>query len=180
MKTSSKISAAIFLVLLLSLGAYGISLFKDRNSTPEVKNESSAEQIIQNNETPSDSSAPVEPAVSDNSAVDSPTDVSDENTPDESNNFLDVSKTDCENSCKEFTDPEDLKYCQQICGLTPIKKDIKEKKGCAALSDLEKDYCLKDLAINTKDIQVCTEISDTDVQKTCKNRIAQDLIESQK
>ena len=116
----------------------------------------------------------------DNSAVDSPADSSTDSAAVESNNYLDVSKNDCNNNCKDFTDPDDLKYCQQICGIIPVQKDVKEKKGCDALKNLDKDYCLKDLAINTKDIKICSEIDDSDVQKVCKNRLAQDMLESQK
>lgn len=184
MKNTTKFSILAFIFMLAGLTIYGFSIFRDRDekakSTSEKNIDSSlipTETIEQESITSSIDNKPF----IDNSAVDSPTDnLSDENTPDEKNNYLDVSKTDCGNSCKDFTEPADLKYCQQICGIMQVKKDVKEKKGCDALNDLEKDYCLKDLAINTKNINICTEIADTDVQKVCKNRIAQDLLESEK
>jgi hypothetical protein len=179
MTTSSKISITIFILGLLVLSSYGFFFFRDRNSVPRVNKDTSSQQTSQQAPSNTTTNSSTESAT-DNSATGSSADSSDENTPDESNNFLDVSHTDCNNNCKNFTASEDLKYCQQICGLTPIKQDIKEKQGCDAFSDLEKDYCLKDLAISTKNVGICTEISDTDVKKICKSRIAQELIETDK
>jgi hypothetical protein len=175
LKTSSKISIAIFILILLALSVYGFLFFKDRDSSPTINRDSNPAQTsepTQNTQTSAD------PGITDNSAVDSIVDseeVTDENTPIENNNFLDISKTDCSNLCKDFTDFEDLKYCQQICGITPIKKDVTEKKGCDALNDLEKDYCLKDLAIVSNDLSICQSIDDSNVKKTCRNRIAENL-----
>lgn len=181
MTKPSKISLTIFLLALAGLSFYAFVFFQDRDAAPKINRPTNSTQITQPSDQANENSSGN--ATVDNSAADStdePSIVANENAPAENNNFLDVSKTDCSNLCKDFTDPDDLKYCQQICGLTPIKTDIKEKKSCDVLNDLEKDYCLKDLAISTKDVRICSEISDTDIKNVCKNRIAQDFLESQK
>ena len=186
MKTSYKIFLAIFILILISSSFYAYTIYRQRNPLPMSEKESG-----QNLETETDSSSPSieqeggeintdeENVAADNSAIDSSDEDSNEATADEKNNFLDVSKSDCDNNCNDFSDKEDLKYCQQVCGITGIKKDVKEKKGCDALEGLEKDYCLKDLAINKRDIKICGEIEDTDIKKVCQNRITQDFLDSQ-
>jgi hypothetical protein len=179
MTKQSKIFIALFVIVLIGLSTYGYTVFRQRNlanNADQSQTENANQDLFQS--APEDAAS--NDVVTDNSAVDSPLDADGESTTVENNNFLDVSKVDCSNDCKNFTDPEDLKYCQQVCGLTPIKKDVKEKKGCDALKDLEKDYCLKDLAINKKDATICSQISDTDIKKVCKNRIAQDFLDAQK
>jgi hypothetical protein len=66
-----------------------------------------------------------------------------------------------------------LEYCQQVCGISPIK----EVSGCDGKSNLEKDYCLKDLAVSKKDASICKQIADANIELTCKNRITQDILE---
>lgn len=180
MTKQSKIFIALFVFALIGLSLYGYRVFHERslvgteneNKTEDTDKQDafqfSPEEEISNND-----------VVSDNSAIDSPLDADGESTTTEKNNLLDVSKNDCKNSCKDFTDPEDLKYCQQICNPAPTENKIKEKKGCDALKDLEKDYCLKDLAINQSDVKICEDIDDTNIMKVCKNRIAEDVIEKQ-
>lgn len=182
LKISSKISISVFLIALAGLSVYGFFFFRDRYAAPKKVDSKQASDIEpsfsdQSSQTTDDATSA--DSTADNSAADLIEGISNEGVEIEDNNFLDVSKDDCKNDCKDFTDPTDLKYCRDICGLTPTKKDIKEKKGCDALADLEKDYCLKDLAINTKNIEVCTQIVDTNVMKTCRNRVAEDLIEKQ-
>jgi len=82
----------------------------------------------------------------------------------------------CDSGCQAFTnDSKLLDYCRQVCGLTPVKN----VSGCDPLAGINKDYCLKDLAILKEDSSVCGQISDANVKKTCKNRILQDIIEKQ-
>lgn len=92
-------------------------------------------------------------------------------------NFLDVAAKDCDENCKQFkADPEELKYCSQICGLEPIRKNITD---CDNLEDLEKDYCLKDLAVSKKDFKTCDQIEDANIKKTCVNRVTEEILNSQ-
>lgn len=175
LKTSHKLTLTIFVLIFLGLSAYGFFLFRERNSEPKIEKniesqKESTDAVQQDN--------PEAPA-SDNSAVDSDADVDEKDLAIEENNFLDISKEDCTNNCKDFTDQEDLIYCQQICNITPIRDSKEIKKGCDALKELEKDYCLKDLAITTKNMEICLKIEDSNILKICKNRVAEDLIEKQ-
>lgn len=181
MTTPSKISLTIFVILFLSASTYGFMAFRERNSdSKDTEKKTSAEQEA-SNDLPSEQNS-VADDTTENSAVDADTseEMVDENAPVENTNYLNISRTDCDNQCKDFTESADLKYCQEICGAPAIKKEVKEKSECEGLEDLEKDYCLKDLAITKQDISICLEIEDTNVLKTCKNRIAQDLLEAQK
>lgn len=87
-----------------------------------------------------------------------------------------INATDCDNECQNFKDnAKNLTYCQEVCGLTPIKNDT----DCANKTGLEKDYCLKDLGIAKKDFKLCDQIQDVGIKKTCQNRITEDIIENQ-
>jgi hypothetical protein len=180
MSKFSKISLTIFIFVLAGLLIYSFLIFRDRNSVPNKDDSQQSAEQEQENAPSTDSSTD---SVTDNSSIDSEdadnTEGESESVTSENTDYINISRSDCDNNCQDFTDPDDLKYCQQVCGLTEIKKDVTEKTGCDALQDLEKDYCLKDLAITKKDISLCAKISDTNVLKTCKNRIAQDLLESQ-
>jgi len=87
-----------------------------------------------------------------------------------------VTSKDCGNDCVKFKDnAASYKYCQQVCGDTPASQKSSEEE-CASLAGLEKDYCLKDLAISKKDFVICNKIQDAKIKKVCKNRITEDLI----
>jgi len=92
--------------------------------------------------------------------------------------FLDIKKADCEDKCKKYgNDQENLKYCQEICGL----KSISEKDSigeCEDLEDLEEDYCLRDVAIKKLDYSICDKIEDAGIQKMCRNRITEIIIDN--
>ena len=82
----------------------------------------------------------------------------------------------CDSDCKAFaTDLSLFEYCQQVCGIAPIK----DVKNCDGKKGIEKDYCLKDLAINKKDSTGCNNIVDVNIKQACQNRIMQDVFESQ-
>lgn len=91
------------------------------------------------------------------------------------NSLVKITAADCDNECKNFKDDENnLKYCQEICGLV-VSEEITE--NCENLKNLEKDYCLKDLAVSKKDFNICDQIQDSGVKKTCKNRVSEDILE---
>lgn len=183
---SSKLPLIFFLVCFVALAAYGYNIYRHRNNpTQETKqNSTTSDNSVNSPEVTDDlgsgndkdNQATISPA---NDTINTEDEDAGEATADEKNNFLDVSKSDCNNNCKDFSDPEDRKYCVQVCGLEPIKKETKKKKDCSDLQDLEKDYCFKDLAINKNDIKTCSEIEDTDIKKVCQNRITQNLLETQ-
>lgn len=97
-------------------------------------------------------------------------------TTDSAGTLFNVSAADCDNECQNFKDSAtNLKYCQQVCGLSPTTNN----SSCENKTELEKDYCLKDLAVSKKDFKICDQIKDGGIKKTCRNRITEDIIESQ-
>jgi hypothetical protein len=94
---------------------------------------------------------------------------------DESSASVNISADDCDNECEIFKDNEkDLRYCQDICDLSPIK----ENSDCNNLGDINKDYCFKNQAVSEKNIETCDLISDTKIQSTCRNRVMEDFLEN--
>ena len=92
------------------------------------------------------------------------------------NTLAHITPEHCDNDCTAFKiDLKLYEYCQQACGISPVQKvtTCDDKKG------LEKDYCLKDLAIGRTDISLCENIQDANIVQSCKNRIMQDIIENQ-
>lgn len=87
-----------------------------------------------------------------------------------------VTSKDCDDNCEKWKDDaENLKYCQEVCGIIPAaQKESKEE--CADLSGLEKDYCLRDAAVTKKDLDICEEISDTKLKKVCRNRVVEEIL----
>jgi hypothetical protein len=82
----------------------------------------------------------------------------------------------CDNECKAFaTDLVLFEYCEEVCGIKPAS----EVSNCDGEKDMRKDYCLKNLAITKKDASLCNEIDDSNIKRTCKNRILEDLLENQ-
>jgi len=83
-----------------------------------------------------------------------------------------INRDDCDNDCENLAD-EELSYCQQVCGI----KGIDENRGdCDGLSNLEKDYCLKDLAVIQKNYDICEEIADGKIKRTCIDRITEEIL----
>jgi len=95
---------------------------------------------------------------------------------DESEDIENISAKDCDNECENFKDNSaDLKYCQDICDLSPIK----ESENCENLPSKEKDYCFKNQAIAKIDLKICDLISDSTIKSACKNRVTEELLEQQ-
>lgn len=87
-----------------------------------------------------------------------------------------VTSKDCDKNCDKWKDsPDDLKYCQEVCGIIPAAQK-ESKDECSSLEGLEKDYCLRDAAVSKTDIGICEEIKDSRVKKVCKNRVVEDLL----
>lgn len=184
-----KLPFIIFALVAISLGIWAFFIFKQRNSVPmdnaekieqpqqigeQAQKESKDEQAEENED---------DTALSDldeNSSEDSDENLlADENTEIEKTNLLEIYNTDCDNKCDKYDDSEEFKYCQEICGFNSKDKDEENSKNCDNLSDLEKDYCLKDLAISEKDLEMCEEIEDSSILKACRNRITEDILDSQ-
>ena len=91
-----------------------------------------------------------------------------------SNIKANITPQHCKDDCKAFaTDLTIFAYCEQVCGISPIK-DI---SNCDSKKDLEKDYCQKDLAISKSDASLCESIKDDNIKKTCTNRIYENFLE---
>jgi len=104
------------------------------------------------------------------------TDAGNTSVPSGGDTLAHITTEHCDSSCQAFlNDSKLLAYCKQVCGITPVKN----VSGCDAKTGIDKDYCLKDLAISKEDSSVCDQISDANVKKACKNRILQDIIEKQ-
>ncbi len=99
-----------------------------------------------------------------------------ENVPAAESGRPNIENADCDNDCQKFKDNADnFKYCQEICGQTKIVPKSSEEE-CAALAGLEKDYCLRDLAVSKKDSSICKKISDAKLQSVCRNRVAEEIL----
>jgi hypothetical protein len=95
------------------------------------------------------------------------------NTP--NNYFLHITPADCDSQCKPFIkNKKSLQYCQEVCGLI---SPIAPGDTCNNLKELDKDYCLKNLAISKKDMTICDQIQDLGIKKNCQNRIIEDMLD---
>ena len=95
---------------------------------------------------------------------------------DESGDTSNITAEDCDNECANFKDSSgDLKYCQSICDLSPIK----DSDNCESKQGTDRDYCYKNQAVSKTDINICNSISDSKIKSSCKNRVTEDFLESQ-
>jgi len=101
---------------------------------------------------------------------------SENNLPASENGRPNIVNADCDNNCSKFKDnPDNLKYCQEVCGDRPVSS--KESEGqCENLTGLEKDGCWRDLAVSKKDIDFCEKISDSKLKTVCRNRVAEEIL----
>lgn len=169
MKLSTKIGIAAIVVCLIALGIWGFPIVYNRYVGPgdedaQTQQNKDGKETTESEDEDSGQMPEQEITEEDAEGLDTEDDV-----------FLEISKQDCDNHCKEYTETEDLDYCKQVCGLSAVNE---KADGCDALEDLEKDYCLKDLAISKKDMTTCDQIEDNGVKKTCKNRVTEDILES--
>jgi hypothetical protein len=95
---------------------------------------------------------------------------------DETGVSANITAEDCDNECGNFKDSaNDLKYCQDICGLSPTK----DSENCESKSGSDKDYCFKNQAVAKTEIGICDSISDPKIKSSCKNRVTEDMLENQ-
>lgn len=94
---------------------------------------------------------------------------------DETGVSANITAEDCDNECASFKDnASDLKYCQNICDLSPIK----DSDNCESKSGTDKDYCFRNQAIAKTDPTICDSISDSKIKSSCKNRVTEDMLEN--
>lgn len=97
---------------------------------------------------------------------------------------IEIKSADCDNNCQKFNKDNEKEYCQIICGMDTFFEDGAEEGGspedCDEEKGVQKDYCLKDIAVGNKDAKTCEQISDANIKKSCQNRMMEDLLEEQK
>lgn len=87
-----------------------------------------------------------------------------------------VTSKDCDNNCSRLkNNSEKYRYCQEFCGDIPVSKKNSEA-DCTNLSGLDKDVCWRDLAVSKLDASFCGKISDSKLQRTCRNRVSEELL----
>jgi hypothetical protein len=87
-----------------------------------------------------------------------------------------ITSDDCDNECANFkNNASDLKYCQNICDISPIK----DSANCGEKQGSDKDYCFKNQAIEKTDLNICDSISDSKIKSSCKNRVTENMLENQ-
>ncbi|HPN96288.1 MAG TPA: hypothetical protein PLK35_00830 [Candidatus Moranbacteria bacterium] len=168
----NKIIPAIFIIILAVLAYFGYSIFSQRlgNGQKVIKNNSGEE--AQKNESGSNSGN----SYGENSSPGS----------DKKSETLKITVTpsDCDKECSKFEKDEELEYCQEVCNIVEYEEEDEneeendeENENCDDKNGLQKDYCLKDLAIDKEDFKICDTINDSGVKKTCQNRITEDLLD---
>lgn len=170
-----------YLYPLLTIFLVGVFLLLLWLGTPIIKNryfssDSENETSIKNEKTDNEDEVSSDNQTSDDqSSKNNPSESTVEEDVDEvapvEDTFLKISSKDCDNRCKNYSDSEEKKYCQEVCGLT---EDTALIPNCSGLEDLEADYCYKNLAIEKKDAGFCQKISDTKIKKLCQNRVFED------
>jgi hypothetical protein len=93
-----------------------------------------------------------------------------------------IASIDCDTECSRYKNQE-LNYCEQICGISSLYEQSYESNdsslNCEKEKGLQRDYCLKDLAIEKENFKTCDQISDSGLKKACQNRITEDLLEKE-
>lgn len=159
----NKIFLIIYIVLAAALTYWIYPIIKDRYFSPTIEIEESGQDQSDSYEIDLDE------IEEDENAGDG-----EENGGNETDEFLEITHEDCKNNCTEFEEESDLRYCRQVCGLAPTK-EISEN-NCDNLTGLEKDYCLKNIAVAKKDFNICQEIKDKNIRETCRNRITEEIL----
>lgn len=111
-----------------------------------------------------------------------------------------ISPKDCDGNCQKFTNQREKFYCQKVCGFPlddpeenidyPEDSEDDESSDtdenvsdnptdCEKLVKIDRDVCLKDKAVRDRDFNICDQVSDFQIRKTCKARITEDIFNSQ-
>lgn len=163
----------IFLYILLAGGIviWAYPIVKERYFGHQ---EEQAESVP-GNDLPKDIQPDVDGEIADDEIIDNDFGIeADYDAGEKSEEFLEITMEDCENNCSEFSEENDLEYCRETCGLVPVSETGNEEE-CNNLSGLKKDYCLLDLAVTESNFEICKRIEDSNIEKTCKNRIIEDI-----
>jgi hypothetical protein len=170
-----KIFLILFIIALGILSYFAYPIVKNRYFKNMAKNEEQKSQTntIMNNGTQLNSTTGENNTDTDNSST-MDNDIRD--TTDESGDNANITAKDCDNECLNFKNNEnDLKYCQNICGLSLAN----DSDNCDSKMGSDKDYCFKNQAVSKTDLAICDSITDTKIKSSCKNRVTEDLLEQQ-
>jgi hypothetical protein len=171
MKKTKLILPIIFAIAAIAVLYFAYGVVKSRYFAPGKKN-TSTNNISTQNQTGNqvDNQNPDQSA---DNQVSTPSEV--DNTPPASGQ-PNVQSTDCDNNCAQYKDnPDNLKYCQEVCGDRPVAPKDSEAQ-CDSLTGLAKDSCWRDLAVSKKDFSICDKISDAKLQKVCRNRVTEEVL----
>jgi hypothetical protein len=185
----NKIPLIIFTIAAISVAVWGFVVFKERTVDSKNPTETNIQQEISNDDEDFEEDSEEYPDIEEeeeeeddeldfNEESSDETDEAEdeENIVEEKTNLLEIYPEDCRNGCKDFKNSDEKKYCLQICGLSEESKEP-DDEDCTSLSGFEKDYCLKDLAVSKGDFAICEKIEDSGILKTCRNRIAEDILD---
>lgn len=176
MKKSKIFAIGIIVLAIATLAYLGYPIVKERYFSKETKQDAQIQKELEtaNDLKPGDTLPSGDEVTDINGETTGEEEISDDELdPNEEDAFLDIFTSDCDNNCSEFTETEDIKYCKEYCGLTPAKTET----NCDSLQDLEKDYCIKQEAVKKKDIAMCEKIEDSGIMKSCRNRVAEDIVD---
>lgn len=167
MKKSKIILIAIFIIAAAAVLYFAYGVVKKRYMVTNTKR-----LDLNNGETQTSTDNPADNQ-SAGDQVSTPSEV-DNTAP--TNGQPDVQSADCDNDCAQYKDNADnLRYCQEVCGITPVKpKDSASQ--CENLSGLDQDTCWRDLAVSKKDFSICDKVSDAKLQKVCRNRVTEEVL----
>lgn len=167
----------ILALALIGVAAWGYPIVKQRYLQKAAPADTQSEEIVQDSDADTIDSEDTNlaededgDALSDEETDEETADDADADLADDSEAFLNVLPSDCEDGCQDFTEPDDIQYCREFCGLNK-----KKATGCETLEDLDRDYCIKAEAIEKKDIKKCDDIEDSGIRRACKDRIAEDI-----
>lgn len=171
------IPLTLFALAVLGLVAWGYPILKGRYADTDEEEaviapsrDSSLEEFPQMENSDAEIDTDEELGAEENSEEEEAAKLEDE--------FLQITPSDCDNKCKGFEETEDEEYCRQRCGLAEKAAPASDDNACARLEDLQRDYCLKDLAVNKDDPKMCADIEDGGIRKTCQNRFIEDMLDS--
>jgi hypothetical protein len=160
-----KILILIYILLFAGLLYYTVNLFINRNSNENNSNtiQTETEKTITNK------NIPVNTTKNSNK-----NDVEEEtSTITTDNSAYVITPQDCSSECNNIKNTKKQVYCNQFCGFSITS----QSDSCDELSNLDKDYCLRDQAITKNDLTICEQIIDTGINKQCINRINEDFID---
>lgn len=158
MKIINKKIVALYLIALLSIVAYLVFIMINRSHSlndQETNNNFQDKEQIQKEER------------------DNRDEKSNENRHQVLTSTYDITKKHCDNECESIKNTRKKNYCLEICGLG----DNREIGDCQVLAGFEKDYCLRDSAINEHNVKMCDSIVDKGILTQCRNRITEDIID---